>query len=354
MPIPKANRKLNPEAEQYLATLDGEVPLWVPRYGLGADPYSSNPSPTTGFFSTAMPPRRNLDEGKFMDMWGVTYVPTVETGGAALPEPNNFILDDIRNWRDVIKAPDLSHVNWEEQCKKDSDAVAGRVGDVSSYVISFGTHVGYFQHLMNFMGFTNGLLSMHEEPDEVLALYEYLSDFYCGVYENQLKYWGDLFDVLGITDDTAAVYNPFISPEMFRRMVKPYQARLGKFAQDRGAHVMMHNCGRCEDSIPDWIDYGVDSWNPAQVTNDLDGIKAKYGNKMVLIGCWDSQGPAGWPYADEDMMKNAVRETIMRYGKGGGYMFWGSVYGPVGDEATDNKKRWMTEAYEAYRADPYK
>jgi len=348
MPLP--NRKLNPEAEQFLAVLNGEVPKWVPRYGFMPDPYSKRPAITKTLFTSALPPPKELGNGKFMDMWGVTYVPTVETGGMSLPEPGNFILKDIRKWRDVIKAPDLSHINWEQLCKKDLEAL----GDISEYTISMGTHVGYFQHLMNFMGFTEGLCALSEEPEIVKELYEYLSDFYCGIYENCLKYWGDLIDVWGITDDTATAYNPFMSIEMWQDLVKPYHARLGKLAQDRGYHVMMHNCGRCEDYIPDWIEYGVDSWNPAQVINDLDGIKAKYGNKLVLIGCWDSTGPVGWPDASEDFVRAKVRETIMRFGKGGGFMFWGSVYGPVGDQATENKRRWMTEAYEAYREDPYK
>ncbi|MCL2046848.1 MAG: veratrol--corrinoid protein metyltransferase [Oscillospiraceae bacterium] len=354
MPFPRDTRKLNSEAEQYMKVLDGEVPLWVPRFGAMANPEIGRPAASTGLFSSAIPRGERRDDGKFTDMWGVTYVPTVETGGAALPEPNNFILDDIRKWRDIIKAPDLSDVDWEMQTKRDFDAVTERVGDISQYVVSFGTHVGYFQHLMNFMGFTNGLVAMYEEPDEVHALFEYLSDFYCGMYDNQLRYWGDMIDVVGITDDTATEKNPFVSPEMFRELVKPYHARLGKYAQDRGIHAMMHNCGRCEDSIDDWIDYGVDSWNPAQVSNDLDGIMEKYGNKMVLIGCWDSQGPVGWPHATEEMVREAVRETIMHYGKGGGFMFWGSVYGPIGDEETENKRRWMQEAYDAYREAPYK
>ena len=348
--MPIENRNLNPEAEQFMAVLNGETPKWVPRYGMGADPNSNRPAPQRGIMSSAMPRRVDAGNGKFVDMWGVTYVPTEETGGMSLPEPNNFILDDIRNWRDFIKTPDLSDVNWELTCKRDLDAA----GDLTTQALSFGTHVGYFQHLMNFMGFNNGLVALFEEPDEVKALYEYLSNFYCNIYEQQLNYWGDIFDVYGITDDTATATNPFISNEMYREMVKPYAARLGKFAQDRGRHVMMHNCGRCEDSIDDWRDFGVDSWNPAQIVNDLDGIKAKYGNELVLIGCWDSQGPAGWDSCTEDMMREEVRKTINRFGKGGGFMFWGSIYGPVGDVNTENRRRWMAEAYEAYREEPYK
>ena len=349
--MPLANRKLNSEAEQYLAVLEGRAPLWVPRVGFGADPNSKYPANSSGFFSSVLPRRTPIEDGKFIDMFGVTYVPTTETGGMSLPEPNNFILDDLRKWRDVIKVPDLSEVDWELQCKRDMEAA----GDFSEFIMSFGTHVGYFQHLMNFMGFNNGLIQYYEEPEEVKALYEYLSDFYCDMYRNQLEQWGQYIDVLGITDDTATATNPFISPEMYREFVKPYHARLGQLAADFGiAHVSMHNCGRCEDVIDDWRDFGVDNWNPAQVMNDLDGIKAKYGNSLVLVGCWDSSGPAGWADAPEELVRNAVRDTIMHYGKGGGFMFWGSVYGPVGDEATENKRRWMTEAYLEYRAEPYK
>jgi uroporphyrinogen-III decarboxylase len=132
------------------------------------------------------------------------------------------------------------------------------------------------------MGFDNGLIAMYDEPEEVKALLEYVSDFYCGILEQQMKYWGDYIDILGITDDTATATNPFISTQMYRDLIKPYHARLGKFAQDRGMHVMMHNCGRCEDFIDDWRDFGVNAWNPCQLMNDLDGIKAKYGNSLVL------------------------------------------------------------------------
>jgi hypothetical protein len=79
---------------------------------------------------------------------------------------------------------------------------------------------------------------------------------------------------------------------------------------------MMHCCGRCEDFIEDWMSFGVSSWNPAQVMNDLAGIKKKYGNKMALIGCWDSSGPASWSGSSEDLVRQAVRDCIDRYAPG--------------------------------------
>jgi hypothetical protein len=65
--------------------------------------------------------------------------------------------------------------------------------------------------------------------------------------------------------------------------------------------------------------------------NDLHGIKKKYGNSLILTGCWDSSGPVSWPSASEELVRAEVRKTIDNYAPGGGFVFWGSVYGEKGD-----------------------
>ena len=131
-------------------------------------------------------------------------------------------------------------------------------------------------------------------------------------------------------------------------MVKPFHAREASFARNVGMPIDMHNCGRCEDFIEDWLDFGVSCWNPAQVMNDLKGIKKKYGNRLVLEGCWDSQGPAGWPDATEEMVREQVRSCINTFAPGGGFVFWGSLYGAPDDEEFLKRSRWITEEYDAY------
>jgi uroporphyrinogen-III decarboxylase len=204
---------------------------------------------------------------------------------------------------------------------------------------------------MNFMGFTEGLCALSEEPEAVHELYQYLINFYSGILKKTIKLYKP--DVVSVGDDTATAFNPFISVEMQREMIKPYHKVLCDIAREENIPLMMHCCGRCEDFIDDWMDIGVSSWNPAQVTNNLKAVKTKYGNKMVLIGCWDSSGPAGYVDAPEDLVRNAVKEAVMTYGPGGGYMFWGSTYGAPGPLLT-NKRTWMTSEYEKWREAPYK
>jgi uroporphyrinogen-III decarboxylase len=260
-------------------------------------------------------------------------------------------MEDVRKWRDIVKLPDMSNIDWDELAKKDLEAMTLNPNEVAMTYGGVGGG-GFFMPLMDLMGFTNGLIAMYEEPEAVKEMFDYMADWYCYNIKNTIdRYPVDIFTV---GDDTAAAQQPFISPAVYRDLVKPYLYRITQFARDRGLPVMMHDCGRCEDFIDDWRDCGVNSWNPAQLTNDLDGIKKKYGNSLVLIGCWDSQGDAGYMYTPEDVVRQAVRDTIDRFAPGGGFMFLGSVYGPDDDPAVDLKKKWITEEYEAYREHPYK
>ena len=328
------------EKENFMMFMRGEQPEWIPRYGMGrADPYSTHPSAVVG-----VPPgfmnEHKTPKGGF-DAWGVEFVATEDTGGMSLPVPNSFILDDIKKWRDIVKAPDISDIDWEAMAKKDLVDINREETAVAAFI-----HFGYFQQLMAFMGFSEGLCAMYEEPDEVKALFDYMCGFYTDVTKKYLEYYKP--DLYELSDDTATAINPFVSTDMYRELIKPYHKAQVQPAIDLGLNIMMHNCGRCEDQIDDWFDCGVTAWNPAQIVNDLDGIKKKYGNRLGLCGCWDSSGPVNWPDATEEMVRQTVRDTIDRFAPGGGFCFWGSTYGRTGDKATEDRKRWLSEEYDKY------
>jgi len=339
-------RKLT-EKENYMRLLRGEQPEWVPRYT-----YAPNPEGTPVAACTVGPGflhRHFYEPGISKDIWGVTHVPVPEAGGTKMPEPNNFILTDIRKWRDVIRAPDLTGINWEAMAKKDIDELAVNRED-TALVLSIMAEP--FLKLVSFMGFSEGLCAMYEEPGEVAALLEYITDFTTEVGERCIDYYKP--DIFGIADDTATWKNPFFSLNMYRRLIKPHHARMARLATDRGIPVEMHCCGRCEDFIDDWRDFGIVSWNPAQTSNDLAAIKNKYGNGLVINGGWDSTAELQDPNASEEAVKQSVRDSIDRYAPEGGYAFAGSFLGPLNDETTIRKNRWISEEVRSYGVAFYK
>lgn len=324
--------------ENYLKILHGETPEWVPSYTLGApNPEAAKEIPSMLFEPDPISGHRLNQGGK--DIWGVNYVGCDEAAGAILPEPNNFILDDIRKWRDVIKAPDLSDVDWEACAKHEME----RAGLDRKYnAVAFNTHMGFFQDLMSFMGFTNGLMALFEEPEECKALFEYLADFYCGVTEKCIDYYKP--DIYTMMDDTAAWGYPFISMDMFQEFLMPVYDRQAKFARDRGIPITFHNCGKSMAFMEELHKIGVVGWDPAQCCNDLDAFKAKYGNSYVIMGGWDGRDELLGENVPDEAIWESVQKTLDRLAKDGGFIWCGGFLGAIGDKSIEHKNAVLRAA----------
>ena len=258
-------------------TLRGEQPEWVPVYSFGPMPGQTRPCTSCMLEPLILSEFRFKGGGK--DCWGVTYVPTKETGGALLPKPDEFILDDIRHWRDVIKAPSLDGVDWEAMAKKQLEGFYAMGVNREDTAIALNLHVGYFQNLMAFMGFTEGLCAMCEEPEEVLALFEYMCDFYTEVTRRIWPYVKP--DVLTLMDDTAAWAAPFISREMYHDMVLPFHDRQAKFGRDAHYHAQLWKSRSL---------YGRSAWNWCQcLGSGTDLQRSERGSGKI----WKQSGSHG-------------------------------------------------------------
>jgi hypothetical protein len=268
--------------------------------------------------------------------WGIVYVGNKEGQGGMLPEPGHFILKDIRDWKKVIKAPpplETSDSWWADKAKKDIE----RAGiDRKQSLAQINSLFSPFTTLIGFMGFTEGLCALFEEPEEVKELLNWQCDYYEKSHEKILKYYEP--DLIGLGDDTATRYNPFFSVEMYRDIFKPIYVRLSKPYTDRGLWVEFHNCGRCEDFVPDMCDFGVKGWDPAQTDNDLVAAKTK--NDISLLGCYDFIPPVDKPVTEE-MVRESVRKTFAKYAPGGRYAFGGAIMAQSGDPNGMKWNEWL-------------
>ena len=323
------------EKENYLRMLRGEEPAWVPY--MGRNPQGK--APPSAMVCPELLGGHFFSPGAAKDIWGVNYIPVDEAGGAKVPEPDNYVITDITKWRDVIKAPDISGIDWERVAKKELDALNVNREETA---ISYGPMCSPYLTLVALMGFAEGLSAMYEEPEEVMAMLEYITDFYYTVGEKCIDYYKP--DLISMADDTATWQNPFFSINMYRELIKPHHEKIAKLALDRGIPVDMHCCGRSEDFIDDWLEFGVASWNPAQTCNNLTAVKEKYGRKLMIVGGWDALGELCDPDVTEETVKQSVYDTIDKYAPGGGYAFSGAFLGALGDETTAKKNRWLAEA----------
>jgi hypothetical protein len=258
--------------------------------------------------------------GGGVDPWGVTFVTGEEIKFAALPKPNDFILADVTKWRDTIKAPDYTGFDWEAAAKADR-AKYVKNPDQTAFVIA--GYADLFQQFIGFMGFTEGLCALYEETEAVEELLDYMLEHSLYITKNVLHYYKP--EGYYLLDDTASKLQPFMSPTLFNEMFVPRYKQCLDLVREENVPIFYHNCGRCEELIPPMVEIGVNVWDPAQIENDLVGIKKRFGRTLTINGGFEYRMPLTWPNVDEEEVRQQVRNTFARLASDGGFIFSGGV-----------------------------
>jgi hypothetical protein len=258
--------------------------------------------------------------------------------GGQLPEPNNFILHDIRDWKTAIKAPppmETSRSYWAEKAEKDLER--SKI-DRTQSLAAFSGLYSPFTSLIAFMGFTEGLCAIVEEPETVKEFLHWQADYYIPAMEVALEFYKP--DLISMGDDTATRYNPFFSVATYKDIFKPVYDRLTRKARNMGCFVEFHNCGRCEDFVPEMTEFGVKGWDPAQTDNDLVDVKRK--NDISILGGYDWKPPVEGEVTEE-YVRQTVRDTFAKYAPGGRYAWLGMIMTPTGDPNGPIWNGWLMD-----------
>ncbi|MEI7836501.1 MAG: uroporphyrinogen decarboxylase family protein [Planctomycetota bacterium] len=166
-------------------------------------------------------------------------------------------------------------------------------------------------------------LALATEPELLCELMDRLVDRRLAEVESIYAAVGGRADmVFGIGDDVASQTGLWMSPEHYRRYVKPRHAKIVRFIKARTqAKIIFHCCGACRAILPDLIEIGVDVFNPTQTAvagMDPFELKRDFGRDLVFWGGIDVQHllPRG-TVAD---VEREVKRHIDALAPGGGYI----------------------------------
>jgi len=136
---------------------------------------------------------------------------------------------------------------------------------------------------------------------------------------------GDRIDVIFVTGtDFGTQRGPFISPDVYRDLYKPFHARVCNWIHEHTSwKVFIHSCGGIRPLIPDIIDAGFDILNPVQCSAEgmePEGLKNDFGNELVFWGGGiDTQKTL--PFGTPEEVYEQVSERIRIFNRNGGYVF---------------------------------
>ncbi len=128
-------------------------------------------------------------------------------------------------------------------------------------------------------------------------------------------------DVLWLGDDVSTQLDMMMSPEVWRRLLKPALASVIAAARrlDPDLLIFYHGDGNLEKIIPDLVEIGVNILNPVQPEClDPFAVKERYGDSLTIWGAIGTQ--TTMPFGAPDEVYAACREAAARLGRGGGYV----------------------------------
>ena len=201
---------------------------------------------------------------------------------------------------------------------------AKRVREETDYLIVgfFGGHI--FQSSQSLRGWDTFLLDLLINQSFAQALMDRLVQANIERFERYAETVGPYIDVIQFEDDLGMQDRPLLRPELYRRVVKPYHARLFRFVKAHcDAYLLLHTDGAVAPLIPDFIEMGVDIVNPVQVSAagmDSGTLKREFGDDIVFWGggC-DSQHVL--PFGTPQDVRDEVKRRIDDLAPGGGFVF---------------------------------
>ena len=185
------------------------------------------------------------------------------------------MLTDITRWKEVLTFPNLEKLDWEGHAAKDT-AIWDRDNRFSRITIGFGL----WERLFSIMPFEDALCALVEEPEACYDFFGAIADHKIRLHELAIKYYKP--DVLVMHDDYGNNKNLFMSPESWRKLIKPHLKRVVDSVQSQGVIYEHHNCGYFRSILDDMLEIGISATNPVHVSNDLPSLKKEYGGRMTI------------------------------------------------------------------------
>lgn len=126
-------------------------------------------------------------------------------------------------------------------------------------------------------------------------------------------------DIIHLGDDVGMEDRMIMSPDTWRKWLKPRMAKIIETAREIKPDVIFfyHSDGYIEPIIPDFIEIGINVLNPVQPEcMDPAKLKKEYGKKLAFWGTIGIQHTL--PFGTPKQVQAEVKERIKTVGKGGG------------------------------------
>ncbi len=225
-------------------------------------------------------------------------------GQATVKTPWLKTHDDVKKLRDWLPDPT------KDELYENAYTLLKNKGDFAATAsVRFGIAAVY-----NSMGYEDFIFNMEDDPE----LIQESLDVYCGWAEKVIERINTMdFDVIISSEDIAFKSNPMVTRDQYLEHIFP---RASKVAQKVARPLIYHSDGFFEPLIDVVLQYhpkALANMEPPEM--DMVKIKAKYGNKVALMGNIDLNYTLTRGTVEETTAE--CKERLLSLKPGGGYIY---------------------------------
>lgn len=203
-------------------------------------------------------------------------------------------------------------------------------------------HGFMYMRLFYLRGFEECMMDFAEEPPELQKMIDIVLEYNMGEIRRMLQ---DPPPMAHFGDDLGMQTSLPISPEKWRKYLKPCFAKMYGLCHDAGTTVYMHTDGHIIPIIQDLIDAGVNVVNPQIRANGLDRLVDVCKGKVCVNLDLDRQL---FPFCKPEEIDGHVREAVEKLGSPEGGLWLSAECGPDVPLATIEAICQALEKYRSY------
>ena len=178
-------------------------------------------------------------------------------------------------------------------------------------------YVSHFEKANDARGIENFLADMAGEPEYAQSLLDFIIHKNIVMLENFVNMSG--VDGILLGSDWGTQRGLIMSPETWRRMIKPGEQLEYDLIKNAGKDVWIHSCGNILPIVGDLADMGVKVLNPVQPEcMDIEELNRQYGDRLTFWGGVSTQQTL--PYGTPDEVRAETLRVAKLLGENGGYI----------------------------------
>lgn len=262
--------------------------------------------------------KKSGDDYLFTDHWGVPW----------RKQKDSYYYDIAEFIHSEISVDDINNIKWpailtDESVEEMREKAAKLHEQTGKSIFTDVLGAGIFEGAWYMRGFEKFMMDMALDEKFTRSYLDKILEIQIEAYERLLDAIGMYIEGVLITDDLAMQDSLLMSPEMYRKTIKPYHKQLIEFIQSKGVVVIYHTCGAIYPLLDDLLETGVKVIHPVQLSAkgmDARKLKKEFGDRLVFWG-GGCNTQKTLQFGTPEEVIDEVKERIDIFAPGGGFVF---------------------------------